>query len=166
MYVDFDSLPGSSRIWIYSGDRKFSRKEEDGIADGLRAFCDQWNAHGEPLKSSFKIEFSQFVIFVVDEDAQSPSGCSIDGSVRVLKSIGDRTGIDFFDRTRIPFWINNEIAFVPLGELKGAFKDGTLAPDALTLNVMARSKGEWEAGTKTRADKSWLSRFIPGAHVS
>jgi len=37
------------------------------------------------LKPPLKLEFNRFVILSVDESSAGASGCSIDGSVRVLR---------------------------------------------------------------------------------
>ncbi len=103
MFIPFEKLPPHSRIWVYQSDRPFSVDEEKVISGSLITFCSQWEAHGSPLQTSFKIEYHQFVILAVDESSAGASGCSIDGSVRVLKELGNHLSIDFFDRSLVAF---------------------------------------------------------------
>ncbi len=161
MYIPFDELNTESRVWIYQGKRTMSAAEMSIIDQLLHSFCEQWAAHGQPLKTSFKIELNQFVFMSVDEDFRNPSGCSIDSSVGVLRQIQSATGIDFLDRTLVPFYINNQVDLIPLAEIKSGFVSGRLRPDTITFNTLAATKGELESGWKIPTEKSWMAKYLP-----
>ena len=166
MYVDFSLLPQDARLWIYQANRKFSAAEEKVIREEAHSFCEQWNAHGSPLKTSYTIESSQFLILAVDQDFNGASGCSIDGSVHMLKSLQDRTQIDFFDRSQTAFLVRDEVRLIPLTKLKEAFASGTLGPATPTFNVLATSKAAWESNWIIAAEKTWLVRYLPKTPVA
>jgi hypothetical protein len=161
MYVQFEDLPPHSRLWIYVGDRKFTREEELRIREEAKVFCEQWEAHGNPLKTSYKIERQQFLILSVDEGVAGASGCSIDGSVRMLKSLQSATGIDFLDRSKVAFLAGSEILLVSLPKLKQAFAAGILGAATPTFHVLAATKGEWMEGWIRPAEKTWLAQYLP-----
>lgn len=161
MYLPFDQLPSHSRIWIYQADRSFSLEEEKIISETLAGFCTQWEAHGYPLKTSFKIEFRHFIILSVDESAAGASGCSIDGSVRILKELGSQLKIDFFDRAKIAFLIDGKIQAHPLNQLNSLFQSGKLIASTQTFNNLVATKTEWERRWKTTVEKSWLIKYLP-----
>lgn len=161
MYVPFSAISPTSRIWVFQADRKMSTSEVALISEQLRDFTEGWAAHGEPLKTSYSIEFDQFIILAADEDHHSPSGCSIDSSVRVLKGIEQSTGIKLFDRNLVAFKSGSEIILFPLGRLKEKFADGTLNRDTLTFNNLVTTKSDLEDHWLQPAVKSWLSRYIP-----
>lgn len=161
MYIDFSLLPDHARLWVYQGDRKFTSSEQNLIEQEAHAFCEQWVAHGNPLKTSYRIDHNQFLILAVDEDFNGASGCSIDGSVHMLKSLQERTGIDFFDRSKVAFLIEDEVKLIPLTGLKNAFAAGTIGATALTFNVLANSKGGWAENWLVAAEKTWLVRYLP-----
>src|SRR5918992_1402536 len=100
MFVPFESLTPASRIWIFQANRRIARGELEVVKSNLREFTEEWAAHGSPLKTSFTIKFDQFIILAADETHESPSGCSIDGSVRVLKKLEQSLGIQLFDRNQ------------------------------------------------------------------
>ncbi len=166
MYVDFSLLPDHARLWIYQANRKFSAAEEKVVRQEAHSFCDQWDAHGNPLKTSYKIEHNQFLILAVDEGFNGASGCSIDGSVHMLKSLQDRTQIDFFDRSKIAFLVKDEVKLIPLSELKEAFASGTLGRATMAFNVQATSKGTWGNHWLMAAEKTWLARYLPKTPVA
>lgn len=161
MYIPFEDLPPSSRVWVYQADRSFSVQEEKIISETLAKFCSLWQAHGDPLRTSFKIEFNRFVILCVDESSAGASGCSIDGSVRVIKELGGQLNIDFFDRTKIAFLNHGEIETHALNQLKSLFASAQLKPTALMFNTLVATKAEWEAKGKVTAEKSWIVKYFP-----
>lgn len=62
MYVPFESLPDHARVWVYQASRKLTDEEVEKVRSNQQAFCEQWEAHGLALYSSFKIEYSQFLV--------------------------------------------------------------------------------------------------------
>jgi hypothetical protein len=161
MFVLFEKLPATARIWIYQSNRPLSAEEEKTISSSLQSFCSQWEAHGYPLYTSFKIEYHRFVILSVDESSAGASGCSIDGSVRVLKALGDQLNVNFFDRSNIAFIEDEKIQTYPLIKLKALFESARLTPHSQTFNNLVASKAEWETSWKISAQKSWLTKYLP-----
>jgi hypothetical protein len=161
MFIPFEKLPPHSRVWIYQSDRPFSVDEENIISNSLLSFCSQWEAHGNSLQTSFKIEYHQFVILTVDESSAGASGCSIDGSVRVLKELGNQLNIDFFDRSRVAFLESEKIRSYSLNQLKSLFQSGDLTSASQTFNNLVASKAELEINWKISVQKSWLTKYLP-----
>jgi hypothetical protein len=161
MFTQFEKLPSQSRIWVYQSDRPFSADEEKVIASTLLDFCSHWEAHGSSLQTSFKIEYHRFVILAVDESSAGASGCSIDGSVRVLKDLGQQLAIDFFDRTKVAFLKNEKIQTYSLHQLKSLFELGEVTALSQTFNNLVINKAEWENNWKTSVQKSWLTKYLP-----
>ena len=160
MYVPFEELSAECRVWIYQGSRAFSADEEILVSNSLRGFCEQWVAHGEPLRSSFKIEKNQFVIMAVDEDFHNPSGCSIDSSVGVLRQIHSATGVDLLDRSKVSFLLDGKVTLVPLSEVKSNFASGRLQASTIMFNMLASTKAEWEAKWQITAENSWMAKYL------
>jgi hypothetical protein len=161
MYLPFEELPVESRVWIYTGTRAFTQAEEKSVRELLESFCAKWAAHGEALRTSFKIEKRQFIVMALDEDFQNPSGCSIDSSVGILRQIHAATGINFLDRSVVPFLIDNQVVLASLPTLKARFTSGELKSDTLTFHTLATTKGEWESNRTIPAEKSWMAKYLP-----
>jgi hypothetical protein len=166
MFVSFEALPCTARIWIYQSTRKFDAQELKKISETATAFCEQWTAHGHSLKTSFSIDHQQFLILAVDEASAGASGCSIDGSVRMLKQLQGELGTDFFERTKIPFLVENEVVLVNTSDLKKAFSDGVLNSASLTFNILTATKEELEKGWIVPSGKTWLSKYLTKSAVA
>jgi hypothetical protein len=160
MYVPFEGLSAESRVWVYQGSRPFTATEVESVDKALRGFCEEWAAHGQPLKSSYRIEENQFVIMAVDEDFHNPSGCSIDSSVGILRQIHSATGVDLLDRTKVSFYLNDKVVLIPLNEVKISFTSGRLLPSTLTFNTLVTNKAEWERKWKITAENSWMAKYL------
>ena len=166
MFIPFETLPSNARVWIYQSDRYLSTEEENYLYTELTQFCEQWNAHGQPLRTSFKIEHHFFVVLAVDENYNDASGCSIDGSVRILKSLQEKFGINFLDRSRVAFRLNNEIKSFSLPELKNLFSSGKLVATTSTFNNLVATKSDFEKEWLIPVEKSWLAKYVPKAAVA
>lgn len=142
-----------------------TKSEVKVVTDRLQEFTEEWAAHGAPLKTSFTIEYDQFIVLSADEEHQSPSGCSIDSSFRVLKGIEQAIGFKLFDRNLVAFKLGTEIILFPLSQLKQKFADGTLNKDSLSFNNQVSTKSELENNWLQPAARSWLSRYIPAEMV-
>lgn len=161
MYLPFEKLSAGSRVWIYTGTHALTEAEINLATEMLHSFCEQWNAHGQALQTSFTIEKNQFIVMALDENFESPSGCSIDSSVGVLRKIQASINVDFLDRSKIPFALNNSVELVPLSELKAQFNTGQLTSESLVINTLAATKHEWEEKMIIPAKKSWLVKYLP-----
>ena len=166
MYISIDKMPATSRVWIYQANRKLTEDEVRIIAESLAQFCDQWDAHGAPLQTSYTVDHNRFAVLAVNEKASAPSGCSIDGSVRVLKNLEQELHIDFFNREEIAFFNGKEIVAYPLKDLKKLFAGGILHENSVALNTLVQSLGEWMTKCRVMAGESWLKRYIPKVPVS
>ena len=159
MFIPFDQLPSHSRIWIYQSDRKLTTEEATEVSTIFQSFCHQWEAHGQRLQTSFKIELNQFLILSVDEGVANASGCSIDGSVRILKNFQTK-GIDFLNPANIGFFIEGQVQLYPHTELKNLFATGKISAETITFNNLVATKQEFENNWKTPVQKSWLSKYL------
>ncbi len=166
MFVPFNTLPTNARLWIYQSDRSLNTDEEKFLSSELEQFCEQWKAHGQDLKTSFKIEYHHFVILAVDENYNDASGCSIDGSVRILKSLQEKSSINFLDRGRVAFRFDNEIKTFSLPELKNLFSSGKLTASSQTFNNLVASKSDFDKDWLTTVEKSWLVKYLPKPTVA
>lgn len=161
MFVPFESLPPSSRVWIFQSHRPMTPEESEVVESQLRQFTEKWAAHGSPLKTSFTLKFNQFIVLAADESHQAPSGCSIDSSVRVLKELEQSLDLQLFNRNFIAFKTGEQVSLVPMQNLKQKFQDGILNADSLTFNNLVASKAEFERSWLTPVRNTWLKRYIP-----
>lgn len=161
MFVPFNKIAPESRVWIYQLSRELSEGEKTEVEKTIEIFCQEWQAHGAPLKTSYLVAHNHFLILAVDEKHSGASGCSIDGSVRMLKDLGAKLGIDFFDRMKAAFLVNEKVELYPVMKLKELFESGMLNPASVTFNNMVATKMEFLNNWRVEAGQSWLSKYLP-----
>jgi hypothetical protein len=162
MWVNFEELPKSSRIWIYQANRDFSEIEQGTISEILKQGISNWNAHGAPLLGSFKFENNRFLIIGLDEHQNAASGCSIDSSTKWIKQINERFNIDFFDRSLI-YLENGELQICSIFGVKKAISEGKIKPTTTIFNNQITLLSQLEDKWKIKAENSFYNRFFETA---
>lgn len=162
MFVPFDTLPDHARLWIYQSDRRLTAADQEVLRAGLQAFTAQWAVHGTQMETSFDIRHDRFVLLAANDQA---SGCSIDSSVRTVKTLGDQLGIDFFNRTQTAFLVQGDVVLIGLAQLKDSHARGQWNADTLMFNNLIDTHGalrQW----LVPAGNTWLKRYLPQTVVT
>jgi hypothetical protein len=164
--LDGNFHPGS-RVWIYQCSRLFTLNEALEIEELLKEFSMQWKSHGTPVKGSSHLFFGQFIVLLADETATGVSGCSTDSSVRLIKDIEQRYGVNMFDRTTLAFVVKDKVQLLPLSQLQYAIDNGFIDTDTLYFNNLVQTKEELESKWIIPIKDSWLAKKIsPTRQVS
>jgi hypothetical protein len=160
MFVPFVKLPDRARIWIFQADRIIEPLERAVVDKELLAFTTSWKAHGNTLEASYAILEDFFIVLGVDEEKNSASGCSIDLSTQIIKQLEQDTGINFFNRTLVPFEIDGKVKQFRIDELKKKFTDQELNENSVTFNILADTIGTLRHGWRIPVSQSWIKRYI------
>jgi hypothetical protein len=147
-----------SRVWIYQASRLFSINEALEIEEVITEFAQQWKSHGTPVKGAGYLFFGQFIILMADEQATGVSGCSTDGSVRIIKEFEQKFGIGLFDRQSLAFVVEDKLQLLPLSQLNYAFENGFIKADTLYFNNIVQTKRELEQEWIIPVKDSWLAK--------
>ena len=84
MLVEFETLPDTSRVWVYQASRSFNSDELTELQEAFNNFITDWTAHGQDLKAGYEMRYNRFIILALDQSVTSASGCSIDTSVHFI----------------------------------------------------------------------------------
>ncbi len=160
MYVDFESLPDSARVWIYQANRPFSAEEMETVTQALEQFIDQWTAHGKELKASYELRYNRFIILALDQQHSAASGCSIDASVHFIQALQEKYGLDLLDKMNVTYKQGEYIAYKPLNEFKKMAKDKAISGKTVVFNNLVNNKQEYLEHWEVPASESWHSRFL------
>ena len=159
-YLLDGNFHSDSRVWIYQCNRLFTLNEALEIEELLKEFVMEWKSHGVPVKGEAHLFFGQFIVLIADETATGVSGCSTDGSVRLIKDIEQRFDANMFDRTTLAFVIKEKVQLLPLNQLQYAFDNGFLSGDDLYFNNLVQTKEELENKWIVPVKNSWLKSRV------
>ena len=151
-----DHLSDESKIWIYQAERPLSDGEIKSISPMFESFCSNWTAHNSQLKASFEFVHNRFIILAVDESMNTASGCSIDKSVALLKSISEMLGISLFERMQMVYLDKGEINSIHYNDVQEAFEKGIINAQTLFYNNSVQNLGEYRNGFLCPLKNHWL----------
>jgi len=147
----------NSRVWIYQSHRLYTLSEALEIEEMLEAFVGTWQTHGAPVKGYGNLFYGQFIVLMADETATGVSGCSTDGSVRLIKEIEQKFNVQLFDRLALAFFIREKVQMVPLPQLSYAIENGFVTAETLYFNNTVQTKEELETKWVIPVKDSWLA---------
>ena len=159
-YLIDGNFHASSKVWVYQSNRLFLLNEALEIEIMLKEFTAGWLSHGVPVKGAGYLFFGQFIVLMADERATGVSGCSTDSSVRLIKEIERRFGVNMFDRAALAFIVKDTIQLIPLSQLQYAVDHGIISTDTLYFNNLVQTKEELEANWMVPVKESWLLKQI------
>ncbi len=160
MLKDFKDLPDDSKIWIYQSNRKLSDEEVSEIATKLESFLQQWTAHGSDLEAGYEIRYNRFIVFGLNQENASASGCSIDSSVYFIQSLEKEYGLDLLDKMNVTFYNGKYIAHKSLADFKKMAKARSVSKNTIVFNNLVITKADYLENWEVPAKDSWHSRFL------
>lgn len=150
----------NSKVWVYQSSRPFVEHEVLQIQEQLEQFYLQWNAHGTPVKGWAKLLFDRFIVLIADETEVKVSGCSIDSSVRIIKSIERQYEVTLFDRLSITFLVKDKAEVLPITQVQFAIDKGYINGDTLVFNNIVTTKQELLDNWLQPLKNSWLAQRL------
>lgn len=160
MYIPFENLPEESRIWIYQSNRKFSDDEVTEIKNDLKAFVEDWSAHGTSLEASYIIQYNRFIILAVNQEVQQATGCSIDKSVEFIQALEQKYKVDLLDKMNVTYRQGEYITHKSLLDFKRMAKEKAVSSNTIVFNNLVNTIEEWKESWEVPAAESWHSRFF------
>ena len=160
MIVDFQTLPQTSRIWIYQCNRSFSEEEILDISKKLQSFLEGWTEHGADLKAAFEFKYKRFIIIGLDHEKQKATGCSIDASVHFIQSLEETYAVTLLDKMNVTFINKNTIDHIPLKEFRKKAKKKQVSSDVIVFNNLVLNKMEYDSLWEVPASLSWHARYF------
>ncbi len=160
MLVPFDTLPEDTRVWIYQSNRKFTDQEVTEIDAAVKAFVEDWTAHGDELQGSYTIRYNRFIVLAVNQQIFQVSGCSIDGSVRFIQSLEQKYGVDLLDKMNVTYKTGEFVAYKSLLDFKKMAKEKAVTKDTIVFNNLVNTLGEFQDFWEVPAHESWHNRFF------
>lgn len=162
--MSISNLRDHSRIWIYQSNRPFIESEIIWLEQELESFTSTWKAHGSPLMAGWEIPYLHFIVLAVDENAEAPSGCSIDTSVHLIKKIETHLGVSLFNRTDIAFLFNDTVTILNRKQMQEAHAEGVLNENTLMFDHTVTLLKDWRSSWIKPLKDSWAARWIPVHH--
>ena len=118
MLADFNTLPESSRIWVYASEKALTTEQQNHISNYIAEHLKGWNAHKVPLTAGVTVLENHFIVVALDENINAASGCSIDTLQQTIQELEKELSIDLMNRLNVFCKIEGEIQCIPSFKLE------------------------------------------------
>ncbi|MDB4728304.1 hypothetical protein OAF63_05895 [Saprospiraceae bacterium] len=156
----YNSLPDTTRIWIYQSNRPISDEKLPELKVQIQQFAKNWVSHNRELKAFGDVLHNQFVVLMVDESMAGASGCSIDSSVHFVQSLERNFGLSLFDRMTFTYQDGEEVKSAPRDEFAQLYAEGKINDETLVFDNLVKNKAEFEARWLKPLGQSWHKRMV------
>lgn len=160
MLVDFTTLPNESRVWIYQCNRTFSESELIEVNEAIKAFLQDWTAHGADLNAGYEMPYNRFIVFGLDQSSQGATGCSIDASVRFIQGLEKKYNVDLLDKMNVSYKQGEFVAYKTLLDFKAMAKNKSVSKNTIVFNNLVTNKEEYLNHWEVPAEESWHNRLM------
>lgn len=160
MLIPFNDMPDDARLWIYQAERKLNAEEVEMVSVNTNNFLSQWTAHGQDLKSSFTVEYDQFLVISVDESFSQASGCSIDASVHLIKALEEALNISFMTTSQVAFLQEDRVNLFPFTQLKSQAKEQVITPETKVFDNTVKNIAEFKSKWLIESRDTWVNRYF------
>lgn len=159
--VPFETLPPSSRIWIFASDRPLDGDAADRLLSEVDDFLERWQAHGEPLRVARQWRDAHFIVVGVDSTTTNASGCSIDGLFRKLQRLQDELGVRLIGGGRVFY---RDPAGAPRMASRDEFallaRGGEVTRETPIFDTSLTTLDAWRAGFERPAGEAWTRELF------
>ncbi len=157
--VNFDDLPSHGRLWVFPSSRVLSDDEAGALLEAVDDFLEGWAAHGAPLRSGRNWVEGRFLVVGVDEDAEAPSGCSIDALVNQLRALGSEIGADLVDHGPVFYRDEDGVQSTSRADFRAMVGQGHVGPETRVFDTTLTRIGDLrETGLERAAGDSWHAK--------
>ena len=161
--ANFESLPDSSRLWVYASRRELVPDEAATLLDAIDAFLAEWTTHGYRIRAARSLRHNRFLLVAADPGAAPPpSGCSLDALVGELRSLGGRLGTDLLGNDGV--WYRDgegSLRHATRGDFRAQARAGTVTPATVVFDNSITTLAELRAGRwEGPAHERWHAVFF------
>ena len=162
--VPFETLPDSSRVWVFGADKPLAEEGAKPLLDEVDHYLADWKAHGAPLTVAREWRDGRFLVVAVDQSTAGATGCSIDGLFRLLQDVEKKVGVNLVGGGRV-FYRDDHAAVqsVTRAEVENLVSSGAITKDTVIFDTTLTDLGTWRACFERRAKDSWVKELLPAS---
>ncbi|MBP1841164.1 hypothetical protein [Formosa algae] len=160
MLVDFNTLPETSKVWIYQANRSFTDQELEEIKSKIDVFLENWTAHGADLNAGYEIKYKRFLVLGLNQEVNNATGCSVDASVHFIQQLEKEYQVDLLDKMNVSYKQGEFVAYKTLTDFRKMAKDKAVSKNTIVFNNLVTNIAEYKENWEVPASDSWHNRFL------
>ncbi|HZJ36326.1 MAG TPA: ABC transporter ATPase, partial [Gillisia sp.] len=107
-----------------------------------------------------EIRYKRFIIFGLDQELNTVSGCSIDASVHFIQQLEKQYNVELLDKMNVSYKQGEFIAYKNLIDFRKMAKEKAVSPNTIVFNNLVNTKAEYLSDWEVPASESWHNRFL------
>lgn len=155
MYVPFEEMPPSSRVWVYMSDQEWDKDQVESVRQAAVPFLQEWTAHQQSLKASYAVVYNRFLLVAVDESMNGASGCSIDKSVTFIKQLEVMLGCRLMDRLLFAYKKDGQVVVANKDEFERLAESGVIEDDTIVFDNLVDTIHALNHRWEVPFERSW-----------
>jgi hypothetical protein len=162
--VPFETLPDSSRVWVFGADTPLTDDATTALLDQVDRYLANWKAHGAELTVAREWRDGRFLVVAVDQSTAGATGCSIDGLFRLLQDAEKQMAVNLVGGGRV-FYRDDHAAVQAVSRVgvDALVANGTITKDTVVFDTTLTDLGTWRACFERRAKDSWVRELLPAS---
>ena len=153
-HIDFNALPDTARLWIFTGGQRLDASRLEAIHASLPKFLEQWAAHGSGLMAGYQVIEETFIAVGVDDSQVPPSGCSIDTLTGFMVELGKALDLDFLDGPNVCYRDGDAVRCVTRPAFMELTTTGTVTTSTPVFDLTLTNVGQMNR-FEVPAEESW-----------
>jgi hypothetical protein len=164
MIKPISELSEESKVWMFQANRFITVPEQKNITADLSGFLNTWTAHNVDLLAASVLLHDLVLVVAVEEVIAGASGCSIDKLFRFVKELEVKYGIQFFDRMRVAYKLNENIAESSVADFEKLIEENLVSESTLVLNTLLQDLKSVKHHLFLPLKETWLNKYFPKLH--
>ena len=160
MYVDDNTLPENSKVWVYPTNRKFYPNEIEELEQKIKTFIESWNSEDENFKASYQFLYQRFIILMVDVNSFALTNEDIDTSVSFILSLQETYNVSLLDKMNVCFKQGEFVQYKELKDFKKLLKNKALTGKSIIFDNLISVKQDLDNHWEMPIEESWYNRFL------
>lgn len=160
MYVAFNTLSETAKLWVYPSSRKFYQNEVPEIEEKIKTFLETWKDASSSFKASYRIEYDRFIVIAAEDTVSEMTTQDLDASVQLILQLQQDHEVTLLDKMNVCFKQGKYVQYKELKDFKKLLKNKALTGKSIVFDNLVQTKGEYEHYWETPIEESWYNRFL------
>lgn len=160
MFVAFDTLSETSKLWVYPSSRKFYANEIPELEDEIQRFVENWKMDSNSFKASYKLAYNRFIILVADDSESEMTVKDLDAAVAFILRLQQQYDVVLLDKMNVCFKQGEYTQYKELTDFKKLLKNKAITGKTIIFDNLVQTKEEFEHYWEVPIEDSWYNRFL------
>lgn len=160
MFIAFNTLPSTAKLWVYPSSRKFYAQEIPEIEREIQAFLAEWKKDAGSFKASYQLVYDRFIVLAADDSESEMTMEDLDMAVAFILKLQEQYEVVLLDKMNVCFKQGVYTQYKELTDFKKLLKNRSITGKTIVFDNLVQTKEEYENYWEVPIEDSWYNRFL------